>query len=84
MKKFGSKENDKKYTVLGKSKEILENNIKIHSIRPGDRERVTKKDFQSHSLEFVLKEADHKSVKKTKKLGSHRLSELHFFRSNFK
>lgn len=84
MKESGSRENEKKYIIFGYSEEELNNRAKRRFIRPGFRERGTKKDFQHHPSELALQETDDKTTKKKKNLGSHRLTELHVFRSRFR
>jgi hypothetical protein len=79
-----SKKYAKKFIVLRENKEITARNFKESPIRIKKTERFDKYDVERSPSDFVLRDTKAKLFSDKKKLGSHRLSELHSFRSKFK
>jgi hypothetical protein len=84
MNEMESKNYAKKFIVLRANKEITARNLKDSPIRIEKKERFDKYDGELSRSDFVLRETKFKPLNDKKKLGSHRLSELHSFRSKFK
>ena len=70
--------------LFSKDREKYNDDLNGRTVRMNDGERITRQDFSRPSSDIVLNENDNSASQKDKKMGSHRLSELHSFRSKFK
>ena len=84
MNEMESKNHAKKFIVLRENRERAARNLKDTPIRIEKKERFDKYDVELSPSDFVLRKTKFKPLNDKKKLGSHRLSELHAFRSKFK
>ncbi len=84
MNEMESKNHAKKFIVLRENKERAARSLKDTPVRIEKKERFDKYDVELSPSDFELKEKKFKPLNDKKNLGSHRLSELHSFRSKFK